>query len=279
MAFLFALCAAFAFGAGDFVGGLSARHAPALATTIVAQAVGLTLLALWVPWTIDGFPDARILSWGAFSGVTGSIAALTLYPALALGSASEVAPLSAVIGTALPILFGFLLGERPSPSAWAGMVLAVLTIVLVSSDGRGNAFDPARRRRALRLAATSGVFIGAFLIGFERAGTSQGLLPLFVARGLSLPMLVVVALLTRRPLWPAGVSRRPAIASGVFDISANGLYLTALAGAPLSLVATLSNLYPAWTVLLGVVFLRDRPRPAQQLGLVLALGAIVLITR
>src|SRR5262245_25927755 len=161
---------------------------------------------------MEGLPDARTLAWGGFSGVTGTVAALTLYPALALGSASEVAPLSAVIGTALPIWVGFLLGERPSPSAWAGMALAVLTIVLVSADGRAGALDPARRRRSLGLAAVSGVFIGAFLIGFERAGTDQGLVPLLVARGLSLPLLVGVALLARRPLWPAGVSPRPALA-------------------------------------------------------------------
>jgi uncharacterized membrane protein len=276
---LLSLLAACAFGAGDFLGGLSTRRAPALATTIVAQAAGLALLFLWVPWTMEQAPDARTLAWGAFSGVTGTVAALTLYPALALGSASEVAPLSAVIGTALPVLFGVLLGERPSASAWAGIALAVCTIVLVSSDGRASALAPEPRRRALGLAAISGTFIGAFLIGFERAGTGQGLVPLLVARGLSLPLLVLAALVARRPLWPRGVSRRPALASGVFDISANGLYLTALASAPLSIAATLSNLYPAWTVLLGIVFLRDRPRPVQQLGLALALGAIVLITR
>lgn len=279
MPVLLALCAAFAFGAGDFLGGLSTRRAPALATTIVAQVAGVTLLCLWVPWTMEGLPEARTLGWGACAGATGTVAALTLYPALAIGSASEVAPLSAVIGTALPVLFGILLGERPSGSAWAGIALAVLTIVFVSSGGPAGALAPGARRRALFLAAVSGVFIGAFLIAFERAGTGQGLVPLLVARGLSLPLLVLVALSTRRRLWPAGVSPRPALASGVFDISANGFYLLALADAPLSIVATLSNLYPAWTVLIGVVFLRDRPRPVQQLGLVLALGAIVLITR
>jgi hypothetical protein len=154
----------------------------------------------------------------------------------------------------------------------------LLTIVLVSSGGPTGVLDPVARRRALPLAAVSGVFIGAFLIAFERAGTGQGLVPLFAARALSLPLLVLVALGLRRTLWPAGVSPRAALASGVFDISANALYLLALAGAPLSIVATLSNLYTAWTVLIGVVFLRDRPRPLQQLGLVLALRAIVLIT-
>ncbi len=276
---LLSLCAACAFGAGDFFGGLSARRAPALSTAFVVLLTGLALLLLWVPWTAEHAPSAQTLVWGALAGTTGSIAALTLYPALALGNASEVAPLSAVIGTAGPILFGVFLGERPSPSAWAGIALAALTIVLVSADGRASALAPARRRRALLLAAVSGVFIGAFLIAFERAGSEQGLLPLLVARTTAVFSFGLLLLLRRQRPWPAGVSPAPALAAGVLDIGANGCYLFALAGAPLSIVATLSNLYPAFTVLLGVLFLRDRPRPVQQLGLALALGAIVLITR
>jgi drug/metabolite transporter (DMT)-like permease len=279
---LLALCAALAFGAGDFFGGQAVRRAPALGAVCVAQVAGLTLLLLSAPWTVPHAPDGATLAWSIAAGLTGAVAALTLYPALALGSASEVAPLSAVIGTALPILFGVALGERPSASAWAGIALAVATIVLVSSDGgarntdRGNT---AQRRRALALAAVSGVFIGAFLIAFERAGAEQGLLPLVVARSTSVPLFALALLLRRERPWPARVSPAPALAAGVFDVAANGFYLFALASAPLSLVATLSNLYPAFTVLLGVVLLGDRPRALQQLGLVLGLAAIVLITR
>ncbi len=279
MPILLSLCAALAFGAGDFLGGQAVRRAPALGAVCVAQLAGLALLWLTAPWTVTHAPDAGTLGWSVLAGLTGAVAALTLYPALALGSASEVAPLSAVIGTALPILFGVLLGERPSASAWTGIALAVATIVLVSADGGAPVADPTRRRRALVLAASSGVFIGAFLIAFERAGAEQGLLPLLVARSTSVPLLVLALLVRRQRPWPARVSPAPALASGVFDVAANACYLFALARAPLSIVATLSNLYPAFTVLFGVLVLRDRPRPVQQLGLGLALAAIVLITR
>ncbi len=276
---LLALCAALAFGAGDFFGGQAVRRAPALGAVCVAQVTGLALLWLCAPWTVPHAPDGATLAWSIAAGLTGAVAALTLYPALALGSASEVAPLSAVIGTALPVLFGVALGERPSTSAWAGIALAVATIVLVSSDGGARDANPAQRRRALVLAAVSGVFIGAFLIAFERAGAEQGLLPLLVARSTSVPLFALALWLRRERPWPARVSPAPALAAGVFDVAANGFYLFALASAPLSLVATLSNLYPAFTVLLGVVWLGDRPRALQQLGLVLGLAAIVLITR
>lgn len=279
MPILLSLCAALSFGAGDFFGGLAARRASVLAVVVVAQLTGLALLVLSSPWSIPHAPDAGTLSWSVFAGLTGAVAALTLYPALAIGSASEVAPLSAVIGTALPVVFGVVTGERPSTSAWLGIALAALTIVLVSSDGGGGAQAPGLRRRALWLAATSGVFIGAFLIAFQRAGTEQGLLPLLIARGTSAPLLALVLVLRHERLRPEGSKPAGAMATGVFDIAANAFYMSALAKAPISLVATLSNLYPAFTVLLGVLVLRDRPRFAQQLGLALALVAIVLITR
>ncbi|NOT30070.1 MAG: EamA family transporter, partial [Planctomycetes bacterium] len=126
MPILLSLCAALSFGASDFFGGLASRRAPVLSVVLVVQLTGLALLALSAPWTVPHFPDATTLGWGVVAGLTGGMAALTLYPALAIGSASEVAPLSAVIGTALPILFGLALGERPSPSAWLGIALAGL---------------------------------------------------------------------------------------------------------------------------------------------------------
>jgi uncharacterized membrane protein len=277
--YLLSLLAALTWGAGDFFGGLSARRASALATAFLVQLAGLVLLLTFVPWTAEHGPDRATLIWGAFAGLSGGLSALTLYPALAQGNACEVAPLSAVIGTALPVLFGITQGERPGASAWIGIALAALTVVFVSADGRFATSDPRARRRSLELAALSGVFIGGFLIAFERAGTGQGFLPLLVARATSVPLFALALLARHGRLWPARVSPLFALAAGAFDMAANGCYLFALPRAPISLVATLSNLYPAFTVLLGVAVLRDRPRPLQQLGLVLALGAIVLITR
>jgi drug/metabolite transporter (DMT)-like permease len=211
--------------------------------------------------------------------VSGTLAAVTLYPALALGSASEVAPLSAVVGTAGPVVFGVLLGERPSALAWGGIALAALTIVLVSASGATHAPDPARRKRALVLAFASGLFISTFLVCFERASDGQGLVPLLAARAASLALLALAfALLRQNPLPPAP-ARAIALLSGLADTGANAGYVLALASAPLATTATLANLYPAVTVLCGVLVLGDRPRPIQQAGLVLALGAIALITR
>lgn len=276
---LLALAAALLFGIGDFCGGRAARHGRPFAVTFLAQSASLVALLLFVPVAdVLGAPR-EVLLWGAAAGVSGTLAAVTLYPALALGSASEVAPLSALVGTAGPVLFGVLLGERPSGRAWAGIALAALTIMLVSAAGDANATDPARRRRALVLAFLSGLFISTFLVCFERASDGHGLVPLLAARATSLALLALAfALLRQNPLPPAP-ARAITLLSGLADTGANAGYVLALASAPLATTATLANLYPAVTVLCGVFVLGDRPRPIQQAGLVLALGAIALITR
>lgn len=276
---LLALGAALLFGIGDFCGGRAATRGRPFAVTFLAQSVALAALLLWVPLGAVRAAPAEVLLFGAAAGVTGTLAAVTLYPALALGSASEVAPLSAVVGTAGPVLVGFLLGERPGALAWVGIALAGVTIALVSASGGVPDLPRPRRRRSLLLALLSGLFISVFLVCFERAGSAHGLVPLVAARLTSLTGLALAFALLRRNPLPKREARGITVLSGLADTGANACYVLALAGAGLATTATLANLYPAVTVLCGVLVLGERPRPLQQAGLALALLAIALITR
>ena len=67
--------------------------------------------------------------------------------------------------------------------------------------------------------------------------------------------------------------------AGPFDITANALYLVATRAGDLSVVAPLAALYPVSTVVLAMVIDRERLRPVQALGLVLAVVALVLVSR
>jgi drug/metabolite transporter (DMT)-like permease len=82
--------------------------------------------------------------------------------------------------------------------------------------------------------------------------------------------------LRRPPRRPRHGGRRIAV-TGAFDMLANLAYLAAVQRGELSLVAVVSSLYPAGTVLLARTFFRERIGGAHLIGLLGAGVAVVLI--
>jgi len=266
-ALIIALLSAALYGTADFFGGLAARRAPALAATVVAQALGLGLVAIAMPLFPAERPSAIDTLWAAGAGVTGGTGVALLYYGLRVGRMSVVAPVTAVCSITIPVLVAIGLGERPGPLGLAGITVAVASVALISrhDDAAGKAQV---RDRSLAIALASGIAIGAFLVCLARAGSASGLWPLLIARATS----------TKVPLSVPRAALPAALACGALDVLANALYLIATRGGPLGLVATLTSLYPASTVVLARVVLRERLRPVQSLGLACAAAAIVLIT-
>jgi drug/metabolite transporter (DMT)-like permease len=90
-------------------------------------------------------------------------------------------------------------------------------------------------------------------------------------------LFATIALARRTSLrMPAGVAAL-VFTAGVIDMLANTLYVVAARQGPLSLVVTLSSLYPASTVLLARIILRERLSNWQVTGVVCALAAVLLI--
>ncbi len=279
---LLALVASVLYGAADFAGGRAARRAPVLAVTALSQATGLLLMLGAVPW-LAPLPAGHgaDVAWGVLAGLSGASGVSLLYRGLATAPASIVAPVSAILAVALPVATAIGLGERPAPAAWAGIVLAAVAIVLVSAAPGGDAAGTGSRRRALRLATGSGLCFGVFFVALGRTSAASGVWPLIAARAVSSTAAGLLAWRLARRGAPAGPTRGalPAIVvCGTLDTTANLLYQLAVRDGALSIVATLANLYPASTVALSAVLLRERPRPVQVAGLALALVAIVAIT-
>ncbi len=272
-----ALLSAALYGTADFLGGLAARRAAALAAAMAAQAVGLVLAAVVLP-LVPGAPLSRAgVLWGIAAGGAGGFGVALLYYGLAVGRVSVVAPVTAVCSIAIPVLIAFALGERPSPLAVVGIAVAIASVALISRPN-----DPASgsggKDRSLVIALDSGVAIGGFLVCLARAGNASGLRPLLVSRGTSTLALGAAALLSRTRLTIPRVTLPVVVACGALDMAANALYLFAVRDGQLGLVATLTSLYPASTVLLARVVLGERLRPIQSVGLACAAAAILLIT-
>ena len=90
-------------------------------------------------------------------------------------------------------------------------------------------------------------------------------------------LVVVFALITRNFVAPTGVPLRLALAAGALDTTANVAMLLALHASLLSLAGVLMSLYPAATVALAMVVLKEKVTRWQAVGMVLAAAAVALI--
>jgi drug/metabolite transporter (DMT)-like permease len=290
VAYLLALLSAAFYGAADFLGGLASRAMATVMVVVVSQASGLLVLGALLPFLSESLPAARDLWWGLAAGVAGSVGVALLYQALSIGTMAIVAPVTAVCAVIIPVAAGVLLGERPAAHTVVGIAVALLAIVLVSQQGPATGDDPSGKGAlptGLGLALLSGVAIGIFFLALAQTADAAGLWPLVSARAVSLVMFggfaVAQAIIVGQPAANPDVPALPrralgaALIGGVLDMLANALYLIAVREGPLTAVVTLSSLYPASTVVLARVVLRERLRPVQVAGIAAALVAVVLI--
>jgi drug/metabolite transporter (DMT)-like permease len=283
MVYLLAIASAVFYGAADFTGGLTTRRAGAIPVVLLSQASGLVLLGLILPLLPPASPTRTDVLWGAAAGLTGGIGVALLYRALAIGTMAVVAPTTAVCAVAIPVMVSVLLGERPAPLAVAGIALGIGSIVLVSRQQIPAQFqrhDPTATRRlsvGVGTALASGVAIGFFFLSLAQTGSSAGMWPILVARLVSVTLFGSLAIAGRHSIRMPATVAGLVIVAGAVDMLANALYLLAVWQGPLSIVVTLSSLYPASTVLLARVVLGERLNLWQITGVGCALAAIVLI--
>ena len=280
MPYLLALASAVLYGAGDFTGGLATRRAAALPVIVLSQLSGLVLLALLMPFLPPSTPSRADLLWGASAGLTGGAGVALLYHGLAVGRMAVVAPTTAVCAVAVPVLVSVALGERPAPLAALGILLGLGAIVLVGQQTSAEPADTQRRSGLLPpgvgIALVSGVAIGLFFLSLAQTRAEAGMYPILASRATSVTLFGLAALVGRRSVRLPGVLLLTLLC-GVLDMTANALYLIASREGPLSVVVTLSSLYPASTVLLARVVLGERLNLRQVAGVGCALAAIVLI--
>ncbi|KPI04850.1 protein of unknown function DUF6 transmembrane [Actinobacteria bacterium OK074] len=277
-----ALASAMVLGSADFVGGLATKHARAAVVVCWSNMAGL-LTALVFAGLLSrdgtGWSDAF---WGGLAGLCGSVGAILLYRALAQGVMSVVAPTTAAAAAALPVGAGVLSGDRLTGLAVVGVLCALASVLLVSLSG-DSADDPdsaADRRRMIRsvgLALLAGAGFGLFFVLLAHTSDNAGLWPLVWARCASLTLLLALGLIRRTPLRLPSHSARLALLSGVLDMGSSILFLVAVKGGSLAIIGLLASLYPVSTVLLARFVLKERIRRIQHVGVVLALGSVLLL--
>ena len=272
MAILLSLVSALAYGVSDFLGGIFAKRASAWQIAVVGQ-TSSGVFSLAAALVIGGSPTARDLTFGALAGLGGGFGAAFLYRGLSTARMSVVAPLSGV-GTALiPVAVGLATGDRPSAMALTGVVFAFPAIALISrvSD------DSAAHRSGVVDGILAGVGFGLLFAFLGQVGDDGGLYPLALSQATSIISVVVTALVLRQSWVPRERAAWNAALMGPLGALAQGAFLYAIQHGLLSVVSVISSLYPASTVLLAAVILRERIQRWQGVGLVLAAAAVALV--
>ena len=278
LAAVLALASSLCWGFSDFLGGFQSRRHHVLAVMLLSQGLALAILVVAV---LAGAPtehDAASTAWAASVGAFGLIALVAFYRALAIGTMSIVAPISAT-GVAIPVLVGLAGGERPGALQVAGIVLACGGVVLAARETPSEDAEARRAGRAsIGLALVAAVGFGTFFAGMDRAEETADVAWVLLAARTADVLLIVLVALAVRPRLPTAPPALAAIAAvGVFDLLANLLFVLAAGRGLLSVVGVLSSLYPAITVLLARIVLHERLSRTQGAGVVITLAGVVAL--
>ncbi|ORW11641.1 hypothetical protein AWC16_10285 [Mycolicibacter longobardus] len=245
---------------------------------LVSYPVALVLLGS-LAIVVGGPIPAGAIGWGLASGVALGLGGWWFYAALGSGPLSVVSPVSAVLAAAVPVVIGLIQGERPGLVAASGIVLALLAVALVSREATDEDVRPHRfTRKVAWLTVGTGLAFGLDFVFIHEAPADSGLWPLAFARVAAAVLVLAAATGARELRLPSGGPLKLALLAGLADAAANVAMLLALRGSDLSLVSVLISLFPAVTVVLAIVVLRERVHRGQVLGMVLAGVAVVMIT-
>jgi drug/metabolite transporter (DMT)-like permease len=268
----FGLASAAAWGAGDFCGGLATKRSSVYGVIIVGDAVGGVLLAGLALAFAEALPSLIDLFWGAAAGVSGAIGLIALYRALASGRMSVASPVAGVVTATIPVIFGAFVEGLPGVWQMLGFGFALVGVWMVSSNER-----VAIQLGELGLPVIAGLGFGVFFILIDRASHASVFWPLVTARLAAVAALVIFAAARRQLQLPQPGHLRLIVLVAVLDAGGNAFFTLAARAGRLDVASVLSSLYPASTVGLAWLVLKERVTRLQLLGIVATLAAIALI--
>jgi drug/metabolite transporter (DMT)-like permease len=227
---------------------------------------------------VGGPIQSGAVIWGCLYGVGMAFGMWAFFAALGAGPISVVSPLAAVLNAAVPVAVGVAMGERPGQAASVGVVLALVAVLMVSREATVAGATPYRfTPKVAWLTVLAGSAMGLNLVFLHQAPHESKLWPLVFARMSATAVVFGMAAMSKKMRVPGGKPLKLALALGLLDICANVTMLLALHTWLLSLASILISLYPAATVLLAMVVLRERVSRCQGFGMVMAMGSVAMI--
>jgi drug/metabolite transporter (DMT)-like permease len=285
IAILLALSAALSWGTGDFLGGMASRRYALLWVLLGSTFGGLLLSGVATAISGDSLPPERHLLIAAGAGFASIVALAAFYRALAIGTMSIVAPITAT-GSAIPVIWG-VVGRNESLTLFAvvSILVAVTGVILASreqDEAKTSGVDASTHRQSILLAIVAAIGFGTIFTLIAEAGEESIYWPAAVLKMTTMTLVVIVILASgsRRAAWgarPRGSQWLFPIVVGFFDVTANITFAAASQRGELAITSVVSSLYPVTTVILAFFFLHERLAISQRVGVALALLGVVML--
>jgi drug/metabolite transporter (DMT)-like permease len=273
LALSYGISSALSWGAGDFSGGFASRRCHVLTVILFSQIIGAVFLLGFALLFKEQFPPVTHMLRGGLAGIFGVLGLMALYKGLASGRMGIVAPLSAVITAMIPIIYAFFNEGPPKITQVAGFGMALLAVWLLSYTKS----DSKIQRHELYLPVLAGLGFGLFFIFIDSASTQSVLWPLVGTRLASIALTAILYMVNGKPAIPQNRHFFYIFLAGIFDVMGNTFFAFAAHLGRLDISATLSSLYPAATVLLAWLILKEKLLRQHWLGVFLALVSLSLI--
>lgn len=268
----FGLAAVFAWGTSDFLGGFGSRRANAYLLTAVSHLGGLALASVLALGTQAAFPPMQSVRWALLAGACGGLALALFYRALSSGKMGLTAAVAAVVGAAIPSAVGIATDGWPGTWALAGFALAGIGIWLIARPEQAGL-----TASGFATAVLCGVGFAGFYLFIRRAGDASAFWGAACSRFAAL-MVVSGIVAAGRQFYPMDAARVGiGLAAGMLDVTGTVCFIRATQTGKLDSAVMLTSLYPAITVILARIFLREHFTRWKLVGMAAALGAVPLI--
>ena len=299
------LAAVFIWGTSDFTGGYASRHANAFVFTAFSHLCALVLMVVLALAQHAPFPSRTSILWALLAGGIGGFSLAIFYRALAEGKMGLTAPIAALLGAAIPTLADIAIEGAPHAWTFAGFALAIVAIWLITRAEPVRKPEPDDKRnvwgraplpvptqpcdqiddeektgavpKGVAVAALAGVGFAAFYLCIRQAGAGSPLWIAAVSRLASFIVTAVAVIATRAPIRLDLPGAAMAAVAGSFDITGSALFIFASQHGRLDEAVVISSLYPAVTVILARLVLKEHFSRWRFIGLLAALAAVPMI--
>ena len=158
-----------------------------------------------------------------------------------------------------------------------GFGLALLAIWFISQS-EGGAKNILAHIADLKLPLLAGVGFGLYFVFMHEATRESIFWPMLFWRSGGM-IIITTYMLIRREAWKVDPTTWPLMTmNAIFDVGGNCFYVLAGQLGRVDVAAILGSLFPATTVLLAALILKERVTRVQSVGIILALIAILLMT-